>query len=275
MPGPESWSSSDRVPPSEVVLKRVITSPALSPAFSAGPPGVTPSIRAPILPPAASARVSTTTPMRPRLPLKEYTPSGPVSTRTRGRARTRGCGASCVMDVAGQMRHAASAAIITLRIIASPKGSLEPDVTSPRRAGRHQLPHQPDPLLPKFYKFGVPLTHIALHQGGEAAIDNRNAIFELRHHGRAMTAEHASVDIVLLQGIFERSGLLFRLGQLGVQVAALAEDRPLNQQDTGEESCGGERSAPGAPAAPPPDPLRVHYRDVGGAAIPWRILRWQ
>src|SRR5207237_1161000 len=170
MPGPESWSSSDRAPPSEVVLKRVITSPALSPAFSAGPPGVTPSIRAPILSPAASARVSTTTPIRPRLPLKEYTPSGPASTRTRGRARTRGCGASCVMDVA------------------------------------------------------VPLTHIALHQGGEATIDNRNAIFELRHHGRAMTAEHASVDIVLLQGIFERSGLLFRLGQLGVQVAALAED---------------------------------------------------
>src|SRR5207237_548512 len=141
MPGPESSVSSARAPPSVVVLKRVITSPALRPAFSAGPPGVTPSIRAPILSPAASARVSTTTPMRPRLPLKEYTPSGPVCTRTRGPARPP---------------------------------------------------------------------------------------------GRAMTAEHASVDVVLLQGIFERSGLLFRLGQLGVQVAALAEDRRLNQQDTGE-----------------------------------------
>ena len=89
-------------------------------------------------------------------------------------------------------------------------------------------------MLPKFYEFGVPLTHIALRQGGQAAVDNRNAIFELRHDGRAMTAEHASVDVVLLQGIFERSGLLFRLGQLGVQLAALAEDRRLNQQDTGE-----------------------------------------
>src|SRR2546430_15925488 len=140
-PGPESSPSSAVAPPSDVVLKRVITSPALRPAFSAGPPGVTPSILAPTLSPAASAFVSTTTPMRPRLPLNEYTPNGPVSTRTRGRTRTRRCGAFCVTDAAGQIRQAARAALLKLRIIAVPQGSLEPDVTSPRRAGRHQLPH--------------------------------------------------------------------------------------------------------------------------------------
>ena len=148
MPGPESWSSSDRAPPSEVVLKRVITSPALSPAFSAGPPGVTPSIRAPILSPAASARVSTTTPMRPRLPLNEYTPSGPVSTRTRGRARTRGCGASCVMDVAGQMRQAASAAIIELRIIALP-GLVRARRNEPASRGPSPTPASARPVAAK------------------------------------------------------------------------------------------------------------------------------
>src|SRR5437660_527988 len=234
MPGPESSSCSARAPPSEVVLKRVMTSPALRPAFSAGPPGVMPSIRAPILSPAASDRVSTMTPMRPRLLLKEYTPNGPVSTRTRGRGRTRVCGASCDTDVAGQIREAANDAIIKLRIIAVLQSSLEPDVTSPRRAGRHQLPHQPDPLLPKLYEFGIPLTHITLRESGKGAVDIRNTIFELRHDRRGMTAQHASVDIVLVQGIFERSGLLFRLDQLGVQVATLAEDRRLDQQDSGE-----------------------------------------
>jgi len=83
-------------------------------------------------------------------------------------------------------------------------------------------------LLPKFDEFDILLTRIALREGGKRAVDIGNAIFELRHHGRAMTAEHASVDIVLLQGIFECRGLLFRLSELGVKVAALAEDRRLD-----------------------------------------------
>ncbi len=89
-------------------------------------------------------------------------------------------------------------------------------------------------MLPQFYEFGVLLTHIALREGGKRAIDIRNAIFELRYDGRAMTAEHASVYVVVLQGVFEGRGLLFRLRELGVKVAALADGRRLDQQDSCE-----------------------------------------
>src|SRR5919109_1389701 len=198
MPGPESSSSSARTPPSAVVLKRVITSPAFRPAFSAGLPGVTASTRAPTLSAAASPRVSTMTPMRPREPLNAYAPNGP-STRTRGRARARGCGASCVTDAAGQINEAANAAMVKLRIISFPQGCLEPDVTSPRRASSHQLPHQPDPLLPKLDEFGVPLIRVAMRERGEGAVEIRNAILELGDHGRGVTGQHAAVEVVLLQ----------------------------------------------------------------------------
>ena len=48
-PGPDSSSSSALAPVSEVPLNLVMTSPTLSPAFAAGPPGVTAASFAPIL----------------------------------------------------------------------------------------------------------------------------------------------------------------------------------------------------------------------------------
>src|SRR5438552_3791979 len=221
MPGPEFSLSSDSEPPRAVPLKRVITSPTLRPAFSAGPPGVMPSTRAPSLSPAASALGSTITPMRPRLSLNVYTPNGPsrVSTRTRGRGRVLGRrGASCATDTAGNTRPTASATTVQLRIIQLSSRLSEPDVASTRRAGVYQLPHQPDALLPQFDEFGVLYALLLLRQ---RAVENGNAVFELGHDRRRVTAQNATVDIVLLQGIFERRRLLFCLTQLGVERALL------------------------------------------------------
>ena len=146
MPGPESSSFSDSAPPSAVPLKRVITSPALRPAFSAGPPGVMPSIRAPTLSPVASARVSTTTPIRPRLSENANTLPGPLSTRTRGREGRRG--AACANARDGMIMLAAMAAKVHVRIILTLLQGLEPDVANAGRAGVHQFPHQIHALLP-------------------------------------------------------------------------------------------------------------------------------
>src|SRR2546429_9523251 len=59
------------MPPSDVPANLVMMSPTLRPAFSAGLPGVTPSILAPTLSLSALASVRTTTPIRPRLSLNE------------------------------------------------------------------------------------------------------------------------------------------------------------------------------------------------------------
>ena len=73
IPGPDCSSSSEPAwtPPSAVPLNLVITSPALSPALSAGPLGVTATMRAPILSESALAAVFTTTPMRPRFSVEK------------------------------------------------------------------------------------------------------------------------------------------------------------------------------------------------------------
>src|SRR5882672_4872668 len=286
MPGPDASSSSLSAftPPRAVPLKRVITSPTLRPAFSAGPLGVTPSIRAPTLSPVASARVSTITPMRPRLSLNVYTPNGPlrVSTRTRGRVRTRVRGDSCVTDAAGHSKQTASVAIVMLRIMyCSPSRALEPDVAGARGAGIHQLPHQADPFLPKFYELGVlyapapppppptlppPLRPVVLDCG--------NAVFQLRHQGRGVPAEHPAVDIVLLQGIFQRCRLLLRLTQFGVEPAALPTLR-LYQQDSRERRGNGETAGPGAPGPPFARPFGPQHRLNCGPAVPRRSQRGQ
>ena len=118
--GPESSSSCAFAPASAVPRNRVMMSPALRPAFSAGPPGVIPSIRAPTLSPVASACGSTITPIRPRLPPSANTLYGPDWTRTRGRLGVRARGASCAPDAAGTIKLTASAAIVMLRSIIPP-----------------------------------------------------------------------------------------------------------------------------------------------------------
>src|SRR5688572_6153236 len=244
MPGPESSSSSASTPPRAVLLKRVITSPALRPACSAGPPGVIPSIRAPTLSPAVLARVSTITPIRPRLSENQYTPNGPPSTRTRGRLRGRERSrVSCADDAAaGHRVQTASAASASLRIIVFSSRGLEPDVTSARGAGLHQLPHQPNALLPQPDQLGIALVR-AFDALRECAVENGNAVFQLREQRGGLPAQHAAFDVVLLKRVFECRGLLLCLAELGMQTLT----RRPEQQNCGER--GGEREAAG-PRAP-------------------------
>src|SRR6266850_7677628 len=228
------------------------------------------SIRPPTLSPATSARVSTITPIRPRLSLNVYTPNGPlrVSTRTRGRVRTRVRGDSCVTDAAGHSKQTASAAVVILRIMSC---SLESDVAGARGAGVHQLPHQADPFLPKFYELGILLTLPLLRQ---VAVDRGNAVFQLRHQRRRVSAEHATVGIVLLQGIFQCRGLLLCLIQLGVQRASIAATRP-EQQDAGDR-CGQRQTAgPRTPRPPLLRPLGPQHRLNCRPAVPRRSQRRQ
>src|SRR5205823_11610446 len=113
LPGPDSSSFSSRTPASEVPLNFVMTSPTLSPALAAGPPGVTPSILAPIVSVAGSASVFTRTPIRPRLSSNAYVKAPRGSRGGRGGRGGRGVpgGVRCAASAAGQ---AASAAPITI-----------------------------------------------------------------------------------------------------------------------------------------------------------------
>src|SRR4029077_10308075 len=88
---------------------------------------------------------------------------------------------------------------------------LEPDVTSAGRAGIHQLPHQSDALVPKLDELGVLYALLLLR---EAAVDRGNAVLEVRDDRRCVTAQHTSLGVVLLQGVFECRGLLLHLTEL-------------------------------------------------------------
>ena len=62
----------------------------------------------------------------------------------------------------------------------------------------------------------------------QGAVEYGNAVLQLGHEGRRVTAQHAAIEIVLLQGVFERRRLLFGLAELGVELA-LVTTRRLNQ----------------------------------------------
>src|SRR5436190_2661201 len=263
MPGPESSSFSAATPASAVPLNFVMTSPTLIPASSAGPPGVTPSMRAPTLSPVASARVSTTTPIRPRFSLYAKTLPGPVSTRTRGCVLGRR-GVPCGDAAAGIIRTA-SAATVNVRIISPPGSRLEPDIASAGHVNADQLAHEPDALLPQFDEFSVLVTFCPLRQG---AVAYGNAVFQIGNRGRRMTAQHATVGIDLFQTIFERRRLLVRLAQLGIDGV---RRRRLHQQHGCDRGGEGETAGPRAPGAAAARAFRAQRRFDDGPAIARRV----
>src|SRR5881394_4082837 len=227
MPGPDSSSPSDATPPSAVPLKRVMMSPALRPASSAGPPGVTASMRAPSLSLVASAFVLTTTPMRPRLPANVYPPNGPVSTRVRTRervlARARGAG-SCA-TATDERVIAASAATIQLRFMVGLSGPSQAHVASSADAHVHQLAHQVHPLFPELYEFGVLRLRLERAPPRQVAIDDGNPVLQLRHLRCHAPGQHPAIDVIVLELVFERGGLILGHGKLGVQRTGAAQSR--------------------------------------------------
>src|SRR5256885_6022329 len=172
VPGPDSSSSSTLSPASAVPLNLVMMSPTLSPAFAAGPPGVTPSIFAPTLSASESGWVFTTTPIRPRLSsCKTKTPGG------RG-----GCRGRCAATLAGQAASMAAAITIQLRcMIKCSFGASQPHVSHARDVHAHELLHGVHALLPQSHDLGAMGRRTGDCKLCQLTVDDGNAILQ---HGR-------------------------------------------------------------------------------------------
>src|SRR5207247_11252046 len=201
-PGPYSSSSSDFTPASPVPLNFVMMSPALSPAFSAGPPGVTASSLAPSLSLSGEASVRTTTPMRPRLSLYE-------KAKPRGARGARGGrGGCCAASHAGPMTATATAAMIHFfNIMNGFLRASQPNIGDAGDVRVDQLLHQRHPILPEFDELVVAQLRLRPAHPGELAVDDGNAVFQLGHQGGRPTAHHASRGVVALE-IFLHGRLL-------------------------------------------------------------------
>src|SRR5207245_1890041 len=177
-PGPDSSSSSDFTPASPVPLNFVMMSPALSPAFSAGPPGVTASSLAPSLSLSGEASVRTTTPMRPRLSLYE-------KAKPRGARGARGGrGGCCAASHAGPMTATATAAMIHFfNIMNGFLRASQPNIGDAGDVRVDQLLHQRHPILPEFDELVVAQLRLRPAHPGELAVDDGNAVFQLGHQG--------------------------------------------------------------------------------------------
>src|SRR2546428_2931373 len=241
-PGPDSSSSSGFTPASPVPLNFVMMSPALSPAFSAGPPGVTASSLAPSLSVSGEASVRTTTPIRPRLSLYE-------------KAQARGCrggrggrGGCCASSHAGPTSATATAAMIHFRNIMN--GFLrasQPNIGDAGDVRVEQLLHQGHPLLPEFDELVVAQLRRRPAQPGQLAVDDGNAVFQLGHQGSRPAAHHASRGVVALELFLQGRRLLLRPRQLG------GVDLPRLERREHDQS-GDRRGGRESDAAPAPHP---------------------
>src|SRR2546422_1461962 len=241
-PGPDSSSSSDFTPASPVPLNFGMRPPALSPAFSAGPPGVTASTLAPGLSVWGEASVRTTTPIRPRLSLYE-------------KAEARGCrggrggrGGSGASSHAGPTSATATAAMIHFRNIMN--GFLrasQPNIGDAGDVRVEQLLHQGHPLLPEFDELVVAQLRRRPAQPGQLAVDDGNAVFQLGHQGSRPAAHHASRGVVALELFLQGRRLLLRPRQLG------GVDLPRLERREHDQS-GDRRGGRESDAAPAPHP---------------------
>src|SRR5262245_27299116 len=240
-PGPDSSSSSVDTPPSDVPLKRVMMSPALRPAFSAGPPGVTPSILAPSRSLSALAAVLTSTPMRARL-----SPMVNEKARVSGRGALRGRAGSCPTST-GTIVTAASTARTALRImvVVLLEGPSQAHVPGAGDPNLYKLLHQLHPLPPQIHQL-----RLACRTGveiGQLSIYLRDLVFEPRGDFRLAAAHDPALRIEGLQRRLELRRLPFGLGQV-LGDAAVAEHRAEDHQ-ADQRSRGGETvPRPAAPA---------------------------
>src|SRR5258708_33556619 len=216
-PGPDSSSSSDGTPARAVPLNLVMTSPTLRPALSAGPPGVTASILAPILSVSALASVRTITPTRPRL-------SSSAKAKARGgRGGRGGRGARGALGASGgscarsRMGHAASATAATSRNVRCMSDSLrglEPHVRSASHADAHQLLHEIHPLLPQLDELGATCLRIRGTHARQHAVDDGNAVLQGCCQRSLPAARHAALGVIAPQLLLERRRLLLHAGEL-------------------------------------------------------------
>src|SRR3989441_3580054 len=247
-PGADSSSSSDFTPASPVPLNFVMMSPAFSPAFSAGPPGVTASSLAPSLSVSGEASVRTTTPIRPGLSLYEKAQGRGSPGARGGRGERGGRGGCCAASHAGPMSATATAAMIHFRNIMN--GFLrasQPNIGDAGDVRVNQLLHQGHPLLPEFDELVVAQLRRRPAQPGQLAVDDGNAVFQLGHQGSRSAAHDASRGAVALELFLQGRRLLLRPRQLGGVDLPRPERREHDQ--AGERRRGRE-----ADAAPAPHP---------------------
>src|SRR5262245_27579536 len=262
-PGADSSESRSSEPPpvSDLPLNRVMISPDLSPALSAGPPGVTPSIRAPTLS-DESATVLTSTPMRPRLPLNLK-----VYARPSGRGvRARGGGAGCCA-ASGNWATPARASAVKIQVrfmIPLCLGPSEAHVLGAGDVHLQELLHQVYPLPPEIYEMRVGARRIA--QPRQLPIEDRVLILELRREIGLATAHHARIGIVVAQRRFELRRLLLRLRQILAQ-GRRRVDR-TNDDDSDDRRRHGQAAA--HPPLPPPRTLGLDCITNRGSAV----TRW-
>src|SRR5256712_1562975 len=266
-PGPMTSLSADFTPAGPVQLNFVMMSPALSPAFSAGPPGVAASSLAPSLSLSGEASVRTTTPMRPRLSLYE-------KAKPRGARGARGGrGGCCAASHAGPMTATATAAMIHFfNIMNGFLRASQPNIGDAGDVRVDQLLHQRHPILPEFDELVVAQLRLRPAHPGQPAGDDGNAVLHLRHQGRPPTAHHASRGIVALELFLQGRRLLLRPRQLGSVDLPRPERREHDQP--GDRRSGRESDATPAPhAAPPLGDDRVADRGPAVACRPERPPR--
>src|SRR2546430_9825970 len=243
VPGPDSSSSSALSPASAVPLNLVMMSPTLSPAFAAGPPGVTPSTFAPSLSASESGWLFTTTPIRPRL--------SSAKTKARGcRGGRGGRGGCCPSSHAGPMSATATAAMIHfLNIMNGFLRASQPNIGDAGDVRVDQLLHQGHPLLPEFDELVVAPLRRRPAQPGQLAVDDGNAVFQLGHQGGRSAAHDASRGVVALELVLQGRRLLLRPRQLGCADLPRPERREHDQP--GDRRSGRESDATPAPHAAP------------------------
>src|SRR5712692_8667857 len=249
-PGPDSSSPSDFTPASPVPLNFVMMSPALSPAFSAGPPGVTASSLAPSLSVSGEASVRTTTPIRPRFSLYEKAQARGCPGARGLRGGRGGRGGCCAASHAGPMSATATAAMIHFRNIMN--GFLrasQPNIGDAGDVRVEQLLHQGHPLLPEFDELVVAQLRRRPAQPGELAVDDGNAVFQLGHQGGRPAAHHASRGVVALELFLQGRRLLLRPRQLGGVDLPRPERREHDQ--SGDRRSGRESDTAPAPHSTP------------------------
>src|SRR6267154_2263768 len=243
LPGPDSSSSSAFTAASDVPLNFVMMSPTLRPALSAGPPGVTPSILAPILSVSGLASVLTTTPIRPRW-------SFSMNARTRGsRGGRGGRGVPCAVSPAG---HAASATatMIQFRCMCDNLQGLKPHVSGASDVDAHELLHEVHALLPQCDEIGRTRLGSNGAQLCQLAVDDGNTVFQDGRERRRAAARHPCVRVVALELLLERGRLLLHARELG-GVDGFAPERP-EHEEPGERRGRGEARETPPPAAEPP-----------------------
>src|SRR6266513_667156 len=245
VPGPDSSSSS-----------------VLSPAFAAGPPGVTPSIFAPSLSTWESGWVFTTTPIRPRLSsCKTKTPGG------RGGRRGR-----CAARLAGQAASMAAAITIQVRcMIRCSFGASQPHVSGASDVDAHELLHELHALLPQCDEVGRTRLGLRGAQLRQLAVDDGNAVFQGGGERRGAAARHPPVGVVPLELLLQRRRLLFHSRQLG-GVDGLRPERPEHEEPGERRSRSEARDAPPLAA---PAPLGQNGVPHHGPAVPRRTPRRQ